>query len=208
MSDKGKMRVLFSRIWTRTEGAAAVEFALVALPFILTLVGIIEVALILFVNVMLEGAVRDSARFGITGYSPSGVDRETMIRQVIKDKTVGLVDMNKIRIETLVYESFGDIGKPEPLLNDVNGNGRFDPGDTYKDINGNNRWDEDMAKAGAGGPGAVVVYRVAYDWPLLTGMLTPLLGSGGYVHLGASTAVRNEPYPNPNPNPNPQSGGG
>ncbi len=73
-------------------------------------------------------------------------------------------------------------------------NGQIDPGE-YVDINGNNQWDADMGAAGAGGPGAVVVYKVKYDWPLLTGLLTPLLGQNGYVTLSVSTAVRNEPFP-------------
>ena len=41
----------------------------------------------------------------------------------------------------------------------------------------------------------MVVYKVKYDWPLLTGLLTPLLGQNGYVTLSVSTAVRNEPFP-------------
>jgi Flp pilus assembly protein TadG len=197
------MRALFSQLWTRKDGASAIEFALVAMPLAVTLFGIIEVALILFVNVLLEGAVRDSARFGITGYSQGGVSRETTIRHLIKERTVGMVDMTKVTIETLVYQSFSDVGKPEPISNDANGNGRFDPGDTFVDVNGNGEWDEDMGAAGVGGPGAVVVYRVSYNWPLLTGLLAPMLGPAGYVPLVVSTAVRNEPFPNPPP----QNGG-
>jgi Flp pilus assembly protein TadG len=199
MSDNGKMRVLFSRLWTRTDGASAIEFSLVAMPLILTLVGIIEVALVLFVNVLLEGAVRDSARYGITGYTEGGVSREQMIRKIVEERTVGMIDMSKVKVDTLVYQTFSDIGKPEPLTNDVNGNGQYDAGDGYADINGNGKWDADMGAAGVGGPGAVVVYRISYKWPLLTGLLTPLLGSNGYVPLSVSTAVRNEPFPNAAP---------
>src|SRR4051812_33631293 len=111
MSDNGKMRVLFSRLWKRTEGASAIEFALVAMPLILTVVGIIEVALILFVDVLLEGSVRDAARYGITGYTTGGLDRAAMIRKIVKDRTAGLVDMSKVKIETIVYQNFSDIGK-------------------------------------------------------------------------------------------------
>jgi Flp pilus assembly pilin Flp len=199
MSDKGKMRVLFSRLWTRKDGASAMEFALIAMPLVITLIGILEVAMILFVNVLLEGAVRDSARYGITGYTTGGLSREDRIRKIIKERTVGMVDMTKVKIETLIYQSFSDIGKPEPLTNDVNGNGRYDPGDGFADVNGNGKWDDDMGKAGVGGPGAVVVYRITYNWPLLTGLLAPVMGSAGYIPLSVSTAVRNEPYPNPPP---------
>ena len=196
MSDNGKMRVLFSRLWRRSEGASAVEFSLVAMPLILTLVGIFEVALILFVNVLLEGAIRNSARYGITGYTAGGTDRETMIREIIRKRTIGMVNMANVSIETLVYQNFSDIGKPEPFTDAGPAfNGVYDPGETFVDINGNGQWDPDMGAAGAGGPGAVVVYKVKYDWPLLTGLLTPLLGQNGYVTLSVSTAVRNEPFP-------------
>jgi Flp pilus assembly protein TadG len=195
MSDNGKMRELFSRLCRRSDGASAVEFCLVAMPLILTLVGIFEVALILFVNVLLEGAIRDSARYGITGYTSGGIDRATMIRQIIQERTVGMVNMANVNIETLVYQSFSDIGKPEPFTDQPPLNGVYDPGETFVDINGNGHWDADMGAAGAGGPGAVVVYKVKYDWPLLTGLLTPLLGQNGYITLSVSTAVRNEPFP-------------
>jgi Flp pilus assembly protein TadG len=196
MSDNGKMRVLFSRLWTRTDGASAIEFSLVAMPLILTLVGIIEVALILFVNVLLEGAVRDSARYGITGFTSGGMDRAATIRQIVEDRTVGLIDMSKVKIETLVYQNFEDIGKPEPFTDESPFDGAYNTGEPFVDVNGNGKWDADMGAAGVGGPGAVVVYRISYDWPLLTGLLAPMLGSGGYVPLSVSTAVRNEPFPN------------
>jgi Flp pilus assembly protein TadG len=195
MSDNRKMRELFLRLSRQTDGASAVEFAFVAMPLILTLVGIIEVALILFVNVLLEGAVRDSARYGITGFTSGGLDRAAMIRQIIKNRTVGLVDMTKVHIDTLVYQSFGDIGKPEPFTDSAPFNGVYDAGEVFVDVNGNGKWDSDMGKAGTGGPGTVVVYRISYNWPLLTGLLTPLLGPAGYVPLTVSTAVRNEPFP-------------
>lgn len=195
MSDNVMMRSLFPQLWVRKDGASAVEFALVAFPLILTLVGIIEVALILFVNVLMEGALRDAARFGITGFAPANTDRATMIREIISGRTVGLIDMSKVKIETLIYQNFSDIGKPEPFTDQAPFNGSYDQGEPFVDVNGNGKWDPDMGAAGAGGPGAVVVYRVSYDWPILTGLMSPLLGSHGYVPLVVSTAVRNEPFP-------------
>ena len=196
MSDNGMMRVLCSRLWTRKDGASAIEFALIAMPLILTIVGIVEVALILFVNVLMEGAVRDAARFGITGFSPANTDRTTVIRDIVRKRTVGLIDMSKVEIETLVYQNFSDIGKPEPFTDMPPFNGAYDAGEPFVDVNGNGKWDSDMGAAGVGGPGAVVVYRVSYDWQVLTGLMKPLLGDAGVVHLSVSTAVRNEPFPN------------
>lgn len=194
MSDNGKMRALCLHLWKRKDGASSLEFAFVAMPFILTVVGIIEVAMILFVDVLLEGALRDASRFGITGQMPPSMTREAMIRKIIDDRTMGLVNMSKVKIETLSYSSFANVGKPEPFTDQAPLNGRYDTGEPFTDVNGNGKWDADQGKSEAGGSGAVVLYRVSYDWPLLTGLLAPLLGSNGYVHLRVSTAVRNEPF--------------
>ncbi len=182
------------RLCADRSGGAAIEFAFIAMPLIVLVIGIIEVAMILFVNVLLEGGVRDAARFGITGYSPVGTDRAAVIRDIIRRRSVGMIDMSKVRIETLVYQNFSDIGKPEPFTDQPPFNGTYDVGEPFVDVNGNSKWDADMGAAGVGGPGAVVVYRVSYDWPLLTGLLAPLLGDNGYVSLQASVAVRNEPF--------------
>jgi len=194
MSDNGRMRVLCQRLWKREDGSSGVEFALVVMPFVLTVIGIIEVAMILFADVLLEGALRDASRFGVTGQVPAGMTREAMIKNIIGQRTIGLINMNKIKIETLSYANFSDIGKPEPFVDQPPLNGKYDQGEPFTDVNGNGKWDADQGKSDAGASGAVVVYRVSYDWPLLTGLLSPILGSAGYVHLRVSTAVRNEPF--------------
>ena len=94
----------------------------------------------------------------------------------------------------MVYDSFDDIGEPEPFTDQEPMNGAYDAGEPFSDTNGNGTWDADMGTAGVGGPGDVVVYTVSYDWPLLTGMLFSWMGTDGKVPLRASIAVRNEPY--------------
>src|SRR4051812_4876535 len=50
--------------------ATAVEFAVLAPVFFLAIIGIIELGVLLAVQVLLEGSVREASRFGITGYTP------------------------------------------------------------------------------------------------------------------------------------------
>lgn len=175
------------------QGATIAEFALVAPMLMTMIVGIIEVAIIVFVSMLLEGSVREAGRYGITGYVYEGSDRITVIRQIIEQNTAGLVDMEKVKISTLTYPSFTAIGKPEPL-SDTNGNGQHDPGEAFNDVNGNGKWDSDMGVASAGGPGDIVLYTITYDWPLITAFLGDLLGRAGTITLRASYAVRNEPW--------------
>jgi hypothetical protein len=129
--------------------------------------------------------------------------REQAIIDIVNDRTLGLLNLTADDVHMRVYKSFDQVGEPEPLIIDANHNGRYDPGDTYTDVNGNGDWDADMAAAGAGGAGDVVVYDLAVNWPLLTPLMVPFIGENGLIHLGASIAVRNEPYPTP-----PPSGGG
>jgi len=174
-------------------GAAALEFALAAPFMILLMVGIMEIAMISFSSALVEGAVRNASRFGITGLEvDGGVSRETAIIQQIQHDTLGMIEVDSSNIQTLVYPSFEDIGLPEPFTDDAPANGVFDEGETFNDINGNGHWDPDMGLAGAGGPGDVVVYRVSYEWPLMLGLLSEFFGSS--IDMGASIAVRNEPY--------------
>ena len=172
-------------------GQAMIEFALLVPVFIGLLLGILEFSGVLFAQTLLEGGAREASRFGITGNTDEGVGREATIRQIIEDNTFGVIDIDELDIETLVYESFGDVGQPEPFT-DENGNGDFDDGEPFDDVNGNGSYDEDMGVAGLGGAGDIVVYRLSYDWDIMIPMFEPFFGET--VQLDASIAVRNEPF--------------
>ncbi len=175
-------------------GSASVQFAIAIPVFLLLVFGLIEIAMILFVNSLMEGGLREAARFGITGFDPDGQTRTERILQIVGLQTQGLVDMEQVGIDFLVYPSFNDIGQPEPFADD-NGNGSYDAGEAYTDVNGNGTWDADMGAAGLGGPGDIVLYTLTYDWDPLTGVLDPVLGGAdGLITLRASIVVRNEPF--------------
>jgi hypothetical protein len=173
-------------------GTSTIEFALSASMLALLLVGIIEVALILFVSAALEGGLRDASRFGITGFTSDTESREQQIVDIVNSRMVGLVRISAANIVTKVYKRFSDIGQPEPFQ-DLNGNGIYDVGEPFTDVNGNGVWDSDMAASGAGGPGDVVVYDVTVHWHPLSPLFLPFVDSDGTITLSAGTAVRNEP---------------
>jgi hypothetical protein len=179
-----------ARLARCTRGATALEFALVLPVLLLTTVGTIEMAIVLFIGSSMEAAVFEASRFGITG-GEAGVTREERVLDIVADRTYGLLDMEAVELDTLVYSSFADIGKPEPWT-DGNGNGAWDAGEAFTDVNGNATWDADMGAAGLGGPSDIVVYRLSYDWGLVTPMMAEILG--GAVHHVSSIAVRNEPW--------------
>jgi len=192
---KRERRRWWAELWRRREGGALIEFAFAAPLLVVTVAGVIEFGMIMFMNSLLEGAVREASRFGITGYAPSGVSRADEIRQMVLDGSLGLVKPTDVTVTTLVYSNFSSIGQPEPFV-DANGNGSYDVGESYSDVNGNGQWDADMGAAGVGGPGDVVVYTANVKWPLVTHLLDNVLGTDGTITLSASTTVRNEPWNN------------
>jgi len=179
------------RLAACARGATAVEFALILPVLLLTTVGTIEMAVVLFIRSSIEAAVIEASRFGITGGEDEGKTREEQVLDIVADRTYGLLDMSQVDLDTLIYDKFSDAGKPEPFV-DANGNGAWDEGETYTDVNGNAQWDPDMGEAGLGGPGDIVVYRLTYDWGVVTPMMREILGAS--VRHVSSVAVRNEPW--------------
>jgi len=175
-------------------GASALEFALVLPALVLLVLGVLEYGLVLFLRVSLDHALGEAARFGITGRTLPGRSREEAVRAVLEERLPALVDADSLRIDTLVYPDFDSIGRPEPFV-DRNGNGTRDPGEPYTDVNGNGRWDDDMGAPGAGGPDAVVLYRVRTVWRLVTPLAPVLAPPDGRLVLESAVAVRNEPFP-------------
>ncbi|WP_417464469.1 TadE/TadG family type IV pilus assembly protein [Kordiimonas sp.] len=181
---------LLRRLIRREDGVAAIEAAL-GLPILLTMiVGVLELTNIYFVSASLENSVMRASRFGITGSIDEGSTREEQVRAIIAKQTFGRVDMNEVQIETLVYEQFGDIGQPEPYT-DQNESGSYEFGEPFTDVNGNGQWDDDMATAGLGEAGDIVLYRVRYTSPSITGLFDWATRA---VNISATVAVRNEPY--------------
>lgn len=173
-----------------------IEFAFAAPVLILFLVGIIELGMVLFASTLMEGALRDASRYGITGQEPNEAARLERILEIVGERTLGLVDMSTAQIEVLVYPGFGDIGKAEDFV-DGDGNGTYDAGETFTDTNANGVWDADSGVPGPGGSGDIVVYRVQYDWPLFTPIFGSIMGGIETLPLTASLAVRNEPWEEP-----------
>jgi hypothetical protein len=172
-------------------GQAIVEFAFIAPALLGLLFGIFEVSGILFAQTILEGGARQASRFGITGSSTEGSSREDLILSIIDENAYGIIETDDIKIETLVYQNFADVGQAEPFT-DANGNGAFDEGEAYNDINGSGAWDEDMGVPGLGGAGDIVVYRLQYDWEIMIPLFRPIFGEA--IALDANVAVRNEPF--------------
>jgi len=165
------------RFVRREDGAAAVEFAMVAAPFLALMFAIMETALVFFASQTLETAVADSARLIMTGQAQSQSFSQAQFKTAVCAKIGGLFDCaGGLQIDVKTYSSFGSVDNSAPL--DANGNLKTNFG--YQ----------------PGGPGDIVVVRLMYQWPVYASLLGFNLGdmSGNKRLIMATAAFRNEPY--------------
>jgi Flp pilus assembly protein TadG len=165
------------RLTRREDGAAAVEFGLVAAPFLALLFAIIETALVFFAGQTLETATADASRLILTGQAQTQGFSETQFKQAVCARVFGLFDCNAgVKLDVRTAASFASTNMSKPL--DANGN--LQGGMMYA----------------PGNPGDIVVVRVMYEWPVYVSLLGLNLSdmSGGKRLLMATAAFRNEPY--------------
>jgi Flp pilus assembly protein TadG len=163
----------------RQDGAAALEFAIVAAPFIALLLASLQTALAFFAGQVLETAVVDSSRQILTGSAQNAGMTQSGFADAVCAKVETLFDCSKLMIDVKTVTSFGAANTAPPTLT-VNGQG-----------NVTNSWSWQP-----GNPGDVVVMRVMYQWPVVLGPLGLSLSneSNGKLLLMATATFKNEPY--------------
>jgi Flp pilus assembly protein TadG len=164
----------------RDDGAAAVEFAIVATPFLAMLFAILETALVFFAGQTLETAVADSARLILTGQAQTangGVGlNQAEFKTAVCNKIAGLFDCaGGMTVDVKKYTSFSSADLTKPVDED----GKIKPG-SYD----------------PGGPCEIVVVRLIYAYPVYVSLLGfDLANMSGNKRLLVSTSVfRTEPY--------------
>ncbi len=177
MNQPRSKRRLGDRFRRDRSGTTAVEFGLVALPFIASLFAILETALVMFADQTLETATNDAARLIRTGQAQQQGFSATKFRDEICSTGYSLFDCGSLKVDVKRYPTFGSVDLSSPL----DGNGNIDMNLDYKPGNG----------------GDIVVVRAFYEWPVFVRLLGHDLTnmSGGKRLLVATTAFRNDPFP-------------
>jgi len=178
-------------------GVSAVEFGILSIPLCICLFGLLDLGYTMYVRSVLQGALNDVARQATVetpGFGGTGtVDQQ--IDAAIKARMAKLVSNGTYTITKSSYYDFNAVGKPEKLITDVNGNGKYDPGDCWQDDNGNGVYDTDAGKSGIGGADDVVLYSVTLAMPRILPMAT-LIGLPATQTINVKTTVRNQPFAN------------
>lgn len=160
------------------DGSAAVEFAMIALPFFMMLFAIFELATVITLDSVLENATIQTGRLVRTGQAESqGFDGVKFKQALCERMNVFRPDCaNRARVDVRVVDNFAN---PIPPVEQPTG--ETDP------YNG-------------GEPGELMLVTVWYRQPVLTPFLSKgTSGSGRETVLTATTAFRNEPWGTPTP---------
>jgi Flp pilus assembly protein TadG len=160
------------------QGATAVEFALIALPFFALLFAILETAMIFLVGQALETATEDSARLIRTGQAQqSGFDVDDFRKSICDQIAVLFNCPSKLILDVRTAADFASVDLSTPVFA-----GELDDDDfEYDDGSGEE----------------IVVVRAFYEWPTVTQFLGEgftKLANGNHL-LTAAAAFRNEPFP-------------
>lgn len=165
------------RFMRAQEGAAAIEFGLVAVPFLALTFAIMETALVFFSGQTLEAAAAASARLIMTGQAQSAGFSATTFKQAVCSQIFGLFDCaNGVYVDVKSYPDFASITTNPPVTN-----GQLDT--------------TNLAYS-PGGPGSIVVVTLYYQWPIYVNLMGDNLQnlSGNNRLLVATNVFRNEPY--------------
>jgi Flp pilus assembly protein TadG len=166
------------RFVRKQDGAAAVEFALVAAPFLALTFAILETAFVFFAGQTLEAAAADASRLIMTGQAQTSGFSQADFKTQVCNRIYGLFDCaNGMTVNVKSYGSFSAVDNSLPITN-----GQLD-----------------TTKVGytPGGPGCIVVVSLYYQWPIYVTMysLSGLSNLSGNKRLLSATSVfRNEPY--------------
>lgn len=159
------------------EGTTAIEFAFVAVPFLMLLFGVIEIGLAFFANQVLSNATMDAARMIRTGQAHAqGFDADKFKEAMLEHLSGFPITSDRLTIDVERIDDFSSF-TPKPLIKD---------GELVADTGYNH-----------GEAGQIIVVRALYRWPMLSSMMKTAYGdlSSGDRLLVATAVFRNEPFP-------------
>jgi len=156
----------------------AVEFAMVAAPFLALILAMIQTFLVFFAQELLESVVQQASRQILTGQVQSQQVTKDAFHQTVCNQIVILFSCNGLMVDVQVATSWSSANTSAPAL-------------TY-DSQGqvSNVW-----QFNPGGVGDIVIVRVMYLWPVFMGPLGFSLSNqpNGSRMIMATAAFQNEP---------------
>ncbi len=171
---------LLKRFCADSKAAAAVEFAMIAMPLIFMIVSLLEVGLIFLVSLTLDNATDIAAREVRTGQVTNANTSEAQFEQLICNNMGWLSGSctSSLSVEAQTFTTFS-LAATDVATSQVK-NGVVSTSLPYV----------------MGGGSQIQVVRVFYDWPLVSPLLNPSLSTlgNGDALLTYAAVFRNEPF--------------
>ncbi|HRK63214.1 MAG TPA: pilus assembly protein [Terricaulis sp.] len=164
------------------KGSAAVEFAIVAVPFFMLTFGLVEILMIGFAQTSLDFAVAEAGREVRTGRVQQNGVSAAEVQEALCDQ------VNRFMVLTCEGNLFLDVDRYDSFV--AAANGTVNPIDE----------DGNFQTGGMGfTPGAdsdIVVVRAYYRWEVMTPLFEPVFSNtaGGQRILVSTMMFRNEPF--------------
>jgi Flp pilus assembly protein TadG len=165
------------------------EFALV-IPVVCTLLAAgFELGYRVYLGAIVQGALLEASRRASIGDAT-----EQQIEGIVRSRVATLSNASNVKeIKKENFYNFSNVGKPEKLKFDKNGNGTYDAlEDCYEDANNNSSYDY-QANAGLGTADDIIRYTVKVEYPNIM-PVRRLFGWGNKQVITASTVLRNQPF--------------
>ncbi len=168
------------RLWSKkNDGVVAVEFALLALPLYMMIMGIIETALFFTAGAVLEGASASAARLIRTGQVQTATEPEAFFEEELCDNAVMMLDCSKLQYE-VIHVSPNTFTEAENYESEFDEDGNLIPGP----FNPGNSNDVTIIRA---------AYRYEFLTPFLGAMMTGDTDTNALTHV-ATVVLKAEPY--------------
>jgi Flp pilus assembly protein TadG len=180
-----------SRFAGARRAATAVEFALIAGPFLATLIAILEVTAYLFAQQVLQNGASETGRLFMTGQAQnSGITgqgtaaQQQAQQQQLQNDICPMISalfncsQGSLLVNVQSYADFSSANTSETAL-------------TFNAQGISNTW-----TLSPGTPGQVMVVQLIYAWPIVSGPLGYVLSSlgNGHTEMMGVSAFRVEPY--------------
>jgi Flp pilus assembly protein TadG len=170
---------IITRFSRDAAGAAAVEFAFVAVPFLSLILVSLQLATIFFFDGALQTVALKSARQLMTGSAQLSNFTQAQFKSAVCANAPSFFQCANIMVDVESASAFSSVNT-SPLTLTYNAGGAV-----------TNTW-----QYSPGNPGDVVIVRVMYNWPVAGGPLAfGLANQANGDHLLVATAVfKDEPY--------------
>lgn len=168
------MNITFWR--KNNQGSTAVEFALIGVPFLLMIIGIIEMAMMFTSQSLLEASTNSAARQVRTGAVQQGGGEE-LFRDTLCDFSSVLIPCDDVQYQVVAMDDFESV-------------------DDFPNPNFNEDGDLQDEQFDAGGSSDVVMIRVAYKYPIKTPMMQLMLTNNNDSNriMLSTVVLQTEPY--------------